>query len=221
MDSVAISTARRLSLRRKIGHRHMGQKSSAAACPSKRRHRLSPIHGRAGRRPLGIRRHLISGSRRHPFFAGTYVRHPLAMRRLPRHAPGYLKEQGPGLQQRLNERTTQFVTRLNTFFREQGAPLQLEHFSSLFYPHFEPEVKIRELVLLPSPRARTAHLGRPPVLPLSTAHTDADVEEVIRIFQGVRARNAARRFLRIRPAGEARERSSAHARTPRRNQRAP
>ena len=115
------------------------------------------------------------------FFAGTYVRHPLAMA-ASRAMLRYLKEQGPSLQQRLSERTTQFVTRLNTFFREQGAPVHLEHFSSLFYPHFEPEAKYASLFYFHL-REKGLHIweGRPCFL--STAHTDADVEEVIRIFK--------------------------------------
>ena len=71
---------------------------------------------------------------------------------------------------------------MGQLFREQGAPLKLEHFSSLFYPHFEPEVKYASLFYFHL-REKGLHIweGRPCFL--STAHTDADVEEVIRIFQ--------------------------------------
>jgi natural product biosynthesis luciferase-like monooxygenase protein/amino acid adenylation domain-containing protein len=115
------------------------------------------------------------------FFAGTYVRHPLAMA-ASRAMLRYLKEQGPGLQQRLNERTTAFVTRLNSFLRAQGVPLHIEHFSSLFYFHFEPEVKFGSLLYFHL-REKGLHIweGRPCFL--STAHTDEDVEEIIRIFR--------------------------------------
>ena len=115
------------------------------------------------------------------FFAGTYVRHPLAMA-ASRAILRYLKEQGPSLQQRLNERTTAFVTRLNTFLRNQGAPLHIEHFSSLFYLHFEAEVKYGSLLFFYL-REKGLHIweGRPCFL--STAHSEEDVEEIIRIFK--------------------------------------
>ena len=115
------------------------------------------------------------------FFAGTYVRHPLAMA-ASRAILRYLKEQGPSLQQHLNERTTAFVTRLNTFLKAQGAPLHIEHFSSLFYFHFGADIKYGSLLYFYL-REKGLHIweGRPCFL--STAHTDEDVEDVIRIFQ--------------------------------------
>src|SRR5207244_10568583 len=53
------------------------------------------------------------------FFAGTFVRHPLAvaaMKAVLRH----FKEQGPSLQERLNERTTRPVRTLNEVVEQHG-----------------------------------------------------------------------------------------------------
>jgi glutamate-1-semialdehyde 2,1-aminomutase len=65
------------------------------------------------------------------FFAGTYCKHPLAM--AAAHAAlKYLKQQGPSLQEALNQRTQQFIETLNTYFNEEGLPIQLANFGSVF-----------------------------------------------------------------------------------------
>ncbi|MBE9004888.1 aspartate aminotransferase family protein [Fortiea sp. LEGE XX443] len=65
------------------------------------------------------------------FFAGTYCKHPLAMA-AARAVLKYLKSQGNALQQKLNERTSQFVEKLNTYFQEDGVPIQLANCGSIF-----------------------------------------------------------------------------------------
>ena len=65
------------------------------------------------------------------FFAGTYCKHPLAMA-AARAVLNYLKSHGSFLQQQLNQRTSQFATALNTYFEEDGLPIQINHFGSLF-----------------------------------------------------------------------------------------
>jgi len=63
------------------------------------------------------------------WFAGTFVRHPLAMA-AAFATLSHLKEQGPALQEKLNDRTTTFAQEMNAYFQETGAPLWMEHFSS-------------------------------------------------------------------------------------------
>jgi glutamate-1-semialdehyde 2,1-aminomutase len=65
------------------------------------------------------------------FFAGTYCKHPLAMA-AARAVLKYLKSQGNALQQQLNERTSQFVEKLNTYFQEDGVPIRLANCGSMF-----------------------------------------------------------------------------------------
>ncbi|NMF61947.1 aspartate aminotransferase family protein [Brasilonema octagenarum UFV-E1] len=65
------------------------------------------------------------------FFAGTFCKHPLAMaaaRAVLRH----LKTQGPALQEQLNQRTSQFIQALNTYFEEDEVPIRMANFGSLF-----------------------------------------------------------------------------------------
>jgi len=46
----------------------------------------------------------------------------------------HIKSQGPYLQQELNQRTSQFVEVLNTYFQEDEIPFRIAHFGSLFGP---------------------------------------------------------------------------------------
>src|SRR5207237_2539452 len=61
------------------------------------------------------------------FFAGTFIRHPLAMA-ASWAMLNFLKEQGPQLQQWLNERTAELAKTLNDFLLERGVPLHIQNF---------------------------------------------------------------------------------------------
>ena len=70
------------------------------------------------------------------WFAGTFVRHPLAMAAV--HASlTHLKEQGPSLQEALNRKTAQLARELNDFFEQHRYPIRIGHFASLFRIEFE------------------------------------------------------------------------------------
>ncbi|RGD56921.1 amino acid adenylation domain-containing protein [Kitasatospora xanthocidica] len=107
------------------------------------------------------------------FFGGTYIQHPLAMT-----AAGavlrHLKAAGPGLQERLNARTDELATTLNTFFEEEEFPLRLAHFGSLF--RFEPRADME--LLFPHLLTRGVYVWEWRNFFLSTAHTDGDLEFV-------------------------------------------
>ncbi len=115
------------------------------------------------------------------FFAGTYIRHPLTMA-ASWAILNFLKREGPGLQRRLSERTGAMVGELNRFFADSGVPLHLENFASLFYPHFDDDIRFGSLMYFHL-RAKGVHVweGRPSFL--STAHTDADVAFIVRAFK--------------------------------------
>ena len=71
-------------------------------------------------------------------FGGTFCQHPLVMASTLatlRH----LKEQGPGLQQTLNQRTNQLKERLNRFFQDEEMPIAIVNFGSLFRFDFKEE----------------------------------------------------------------------------------
>ena len=65
------------------------------------------------------------------YFAGTFVRHPLALA-AAKASLEYLKREGPELQRNLNERTACFVEGLRGLFERTGAPIRVDYFASLF-----------------------------------------------------------------------------------------
>ena len=133
------------------------------------------------------------------FFAGTYVRHPLTMA-ASCAVLNYLKEQGPGLQERLTEKTENFVARLRTFVRERAVPLTVEQFASMLYMHFSPEVKHGSLFWFYL-RDKGIHFweGRPAFM--STAHTDEDVEYLLQAIKETIVEMQDAGFLPPSPAG--------------------
>ena len=114
------------------------------------------------------------------FFAGTFVRHPLALA-AARAVLTRLKEQGSELQRGLNLRTTKFVETLRKAAAAVGAPVQIEHFSSWFCVNFAPGLPLAS-VFFPAMRSKGVHIweGRPCFLTL--AHSDADLEHVVAAF---------------------------------------
>ena len=131
------------------------------------------------------------------FFAGTFVRHPLAL--AAAHAVlTHLKSEGPELQRRLNLRTTQLVEALTRQTAALAAPIRITHFSSWFWLNLPPELPFASL-LYPCMRARGVHLleGRPVFI--TTAHTDADLDRVVHAFRDSIIELQAADFL---PGGE-------------------
>ena len=112
------------------------------------------------------------------FFAGTFVRHPLALA-AARAVLTHLKQSGNALQQTLAEQTTTMLTRVNEGLT--GTPFVAQHFASNWLLQVAPELKYSAL-LFALLRHGGIHLweGRPCFL--STAHTAADVDQVVAAF---------------------------------------
>jgi amino acid adenylation domain-containing protein len=115
------------------------------------------------------------------FFAGTFVRHPLALA-ATYSVLQHLKEQGPQLQERLNEKTAKMVARLNAFLRERELPLEIQNFASIFYFSFPIEMRFGSLFYYHM-RERGIHIQEGFPCFLTTAHSEADVEQIITSFQ--------------------------------------
>jgi acyl transferase domain-containing protein/glutamate-1-semialdehyde aminotransferase len=117
------------------------------------------------------------------FFAGTFVRHPLALA-AARAVLAHLKEQGPALQDALNERTGRLVRSLNRAFEEAQAPLKAQHFQpgSWFYIEVPPDLPLASLLFYHL-RERGVHLYEGRAALLSTAHTDEDTALVLAAFK--------------------------------------
>lgn len=115
------------------------------------------------------------------FFAGTFVRHPLTLA-AAKAVLEHLKEQGPELQQRLSERTSELVNRLNGILNKYGVPAHIESFSSFFYFSFPAEFRFGSLFYYHL-REKGIHILEGFPCFLTTAHTDADLERVVRAFE--------------------------------------
>lgn len=121
------------------------------------------------------------------FFAGTHCKHPLAIA-ASRAVLKYLKECGPGLQEQLNQKTAQFVEKLNTFFTANKLPIQMANFGSFFGPVFtEDSSSTSSLMGLELLRY---HLFDRGILLrgegggfLSTAHTDEDINSILQAMK--------------------------------------
>lgn len=117
------------------------------------------------------------------FFAGTFCKHPLAIT-AAKAVLKYLQTEGLSLHQKLNERTTQFVTALNNYFTAEGLPLRMANFGSLFgsasveLSQGNSSASVTMGLLKYHLLAQGVHLlgisGY-----LSTAHTDEDINYII------------------------------------------
>ncbi|MHB1690581.1 MAG: amino acid adenylation domain-containing protein [Thiomonas sp.] len=115
------------------------------------------------------------------YFAGTFVRHPLAL--AAAHASLlHLKAAGPTLQHKLNASTTALAEELSAFCREQGAPLEIRHFASLWRVAWLEDHPLQDL-LFAMMRSRGVHILDNFPCFLTTAHSEADIRLVATAFK--------------------------------------
>lgn len=116
------------------------------------------------------------------FFAGTFVRHPLAI------ASAYevlkkVKEEGPELQEKLTQRTSHLTDSLNRFFEAELFPIRVAQFSSLFRFMFPSDLEYADMLYFQLLERGIFTRGWGDNCFLSTAHSDEDVERVIEAVQ--------------------------------------
>ena len=115
------------------------------------------------------------------FYAGTFMRHPLAMAAV-RASLLHLKESGPQLQTDLAAKTSALVSDLNSMFDEFHYPSQAETFSSWFYLAVPGDPKLARMLHFHL-REQGIHIQEGFPCFLTTAHTDADLQEVRKAFR--------------------------------------
>jgi glutamate-1-semialdehyde aminotransferase len=110
------------------------------------------------------------------FFAGTFVRHPLALAAASA-VLDHLEAQGPELQRRLNLRATELVDQLSARITALNAPISITHFSSWFCLNVPAHLPLASL-LFAFLRDKGIHIweGRPGFI--TTAHTDEDLARI-------------------------------------------
>jgi amino acid adenylation domain-containing protein len=112
------------------------------------------------------------------FFAGTFVRHPLALA-AARAVLKHLKENGPALQETLAQRASGMIERIAASFA--GSPFTAQRFASSWLVQGAPEFKYSGL-LFAALRQRGIHIWENRPCFVSTAHTDADLDRVATAF---------------------------------------
>lgn len=148
------------------------------------------------------------------FFAGTFVRHPLTLAAV-KAVLEHFKSEGPALQQRLSARTGALIRRLNEILSKNSVPTHIENFASIFYFSFPADFRFGSLFYY-SLRSKGVHVLEGFPCFLTTEHSDADIEKIVRAFEetiaemqagGVLpqpARTAAVREPELQPAAVAR-----------------
>ncbi|ETW98427.1 MAG: hypothetical protein ETSY1_18755 [Candidatus Entotheonella factor] len=116
------------------------------------------------------------------FFAGTFVRHPLALA-AARAVLMRIAAEGPILQQHLTARTTAMVDALNGFFERRGVPIRLLRFASQFRFAFPADLEHIDLLYYHLLERGIFTRGFQENCFLSTAHTDEDIDAVIQAIQ--------------------------------------
>ena len=116
------------------------------------------------------------------FFAGTFVRHPLAMASA-KAVLTRVKEQGPELQKQLTARTKALVDDLNAFFEERQVPIKLLQYTSLFRFAYSPDMEYIDMLYYHLLDKGIFTRGFYDNCFLSTAHTDEDIEKIKRAIK--------------------------------------
>ncbi|MER5968906.1 MupA/Atu3671 family FMN-dependent luciferase-like monooxygenase [Streptomyces sp. NPDC002055] len=105
------------------------------------------------------------------FFGGTYIQHPVSMVAATAVLTE-LRQQGPGLQERLNARTDALAASLNAFFEAEEFPLRMRHFGSMFRFEHQADMELLYHHLM----LRGVFVWEWRNFFLSTAHSDEDIE---------------------------------------------
>ncbi|MEH2435499.1 MAG: aminotransferase class III-fold pyridoxal phosphate-dependent enzyme [Nostoc sp.] len=115
------------------------------------------------------------------YFAGTFVRHPLALA-AAKAVLQHLKQSGPSLQQNLNARTDKFVAELMGYFQQVQAPFTAYNFGSLFMVKSLAEFPYGDLLFYLL-RDKGVHTWDHRPCFLTTAHSEADLAFVMAAFK--------------------------------------
>lgn len=115
------------------------------------------------------------------YFAGTFVRHPLALAAADA-ALAHLAEAGGALQSQLNLHTAAMADELTAFCREAGAPIELRYFASLWRVGWLEEHPLQDL-LFAMMRSRGVHILDNFPCFLTTAHTQEDIATIKTAFK--------------------------------------
>ncbi len=115
------------------------------------------------------------------YFAGTFVRHPLALA-AAKASLEHIRDHSPSLQTQLNLHTAAMADELSAFCREVGAPLEIRHFASLWRVSWLEDHPLQDL-LFGMMRSRGVHILDNFPCFMTTAHTAADIAIIKTAFK--------------------------------------
>lgn len=115
------------------------------------------------------------------FFAGTFVRHPLAMAAV-KEVLGHLKGKGPEFWQGVKDRATRLATTVDRMFVENGAPFRMPNFGSQMFVRAAEDHKYANLLFFHLRNKGVFLLEGFPTY-MTAAHTDADIDYCIAAFR--------------------------------------
>jgi glutamate-1-semialdehyde aminotransferase len=115
------------------------------------------------------------------YFAGTFVRHPLALA-ASKAALEHLKQDNNKLQTQLNLHTAAMADELTAFCREVGAPLEIRYFSSLWRVSWLEDHPLQDL-LFAMMRSRGVHILDNFPCFMTTAHSQQDIATIKSAFK--------------------------------------
>ncbi|OUL99327.1 type I polyketide synthase [Variovorax sp. JS1663] len=115
------------------------------------------------------------------YFAGTFVRHPLALA-AAKASLEQLKQDNNKLQSQLNLHTAAMADELSAFCREVGAPVEIRYFSSLWRVSWLEDHPLQDL-LFAMMRSRGVHILDNFPCFMTTAHTQQDIATIKSAFK--------------------------------------
>ena len=128
------------------------------------------------------------------FFAGTFVRHPLGIA-AANAVLKHLKQQGPQLWANLNAKAERLYQTVDQFMVENEVPIRLPGLNSRFFVRVGEDCKYGNLLFFHLRKRGVFILEGFPSY-ITTAHTDEDIDYVIRAFQESVAELMAAGFLK-------------------------
>lgn len=126
-------------------------------------------------------------------FAGTFIRHPLALA-AAKATLTQLRAEGPALQQRMSEKTERLAQELNALFAKMSVPCKVNYFSSWFFINLASTSPYATL-LFHILRDAGIHIWDQRPCFLTDAHTDADVDSIVAAFEDALTQMIAAGFI--------------------------
>jgi len=114
------------------------------------------------------------------FFAGTFVRHPLAI--AAAHATlKHLIQEGPALQKRVSDKATALADQVNALFKKYELNIDLPYFTSQMYLRINEHAELANLLGFHL-RYRGVHIVEGFPCYMTDAHSEQDVEHLVQGF---------------------------------------